>query len=300
MITYYLLIPILYFFAYLPSSFLYKIADVLAFVLRALVKYRKEVVFTNLRNSFPEKSDTEIQHIAKQSYTHLADRVVENIKCMTISTEEVLERTKAVNIELINNLHAQGKDVVLMVAHIASWEFGAYVLGALAKHKIWGIASKLTNPYFNDMVQRTRGKMGMRIIFQQNSSDFFKEDLPELSLGVLFSDQSPTKRDKSYWTTFLHQNTAFYKGAEVYAKRHNCAVVYAKIVQRRRGYYTAELIPITENPAETAEDEITEKFVRLLEQQLREHPSDWLWSHKRWKLYSQKHFGSPSERMMLS
>lgn len=284
MISYYLLIPFLYFFAYLPTSFLYRIADVLAYLLRVVVKYRKNVVLNNLRNSFPDKSEAEIQQIANASYTHLADRVVENIKCMTVTKEEVLLRTKAMNIELVNDLYDRGKNVVLMVGHISSWEFGGYVLSALCKHKIWGIASKLTNPYFNDMVQRTRGKMGMRIIFMQNSSEFFKEESKELSLGVVFTDQSPNNAQKSYWTTFLHQQTAFFKGAEVYARRHDCAVVYAKIVQVKRGYYQATLIPLAESAAATDDNVITEKFVRLLEQQICERPSDWLWSHKRWKL----------------
>src|ERR1019366_5623859 len=110
MIAYYVLIPVLYFFAYLPTSVLYKLADVVAYVLRVVIGYRKEVVLTNLRRSFSEKSETEIQQIAKDSYTHLADRVVENIKCMTITKEEVIRRTKAVNIELINNLYDQDKN----------------------------------------------------------------------------------------------------------------------------------------------------------------------------------------------
>jgi len=284
MISYYLIIPILYFFAYLPTSWLYKIADVVAFVLYSVIGYRKEVVLTNLRNSFPEKSEAEIQQIAKETYTHLADRIVENIKSMTITKEEVMERTTAKNIEVIQDLYDKNRNVVLMVAHITAWEFGGYLLCTMAKHKIWGIASKLTNPYFNDMVQRTRGKMGMHILFMQDSSEFFKQPVMPGSLGVFFGDQSPSNRDKSYWTTFLHQETAFFKGGEAYAKLHDCAVVYAKIVQVSRGHYTAELIPVTEHPRETTENEITERFVRLLEQQIRETPAHWLWSHKRWKL----------------
>ena len=284
MIVYYLLIPILYFFAYLPSPVLYKIADLVAFVLRDVIKYRRDVVLNNLRRSFPEKSEAELAEIVRETYTHLADRVVENIKCMTIGTDEVIKRMKAKNVDLINGLYDQKRNVVLMVGHIAAWEYGAYILGSLAKHKIWGIASMLTNPYFNDMVQRTRGKMGMHIIFMKESSEFFKQPVMPGSLGVFFGDQSPSNSDKSYWTTFLHQETAFYKGGEAYAKMHDCVVVYAKIVQIKRGYYSAELIPITYTPNETAENEITEKFVRLLEQQIKETPAHWLWSHKRWKL----------------
>jgi Kdo2-lipid IVA lauroyltransferase/acyltransferase len=40
---------------------------------------------------------------------------------------------------------------------------------------------------------------------------------------------------------------------------------------------------ITEFPKETDEYEITESHVRMLEKAIREHPDNWLWSHRRWK-----------------
>jgi KDO2-lipid IV(A) lauroyltransferase len=40
---------------------------------------------------------------------------------------------------------------------------------------------------------------------------------------------------------------------------------------------------LTENPKDTAENEITEMHVRALEKAIIEHPDNWLWSHRRWK-----------------
>ena len=284
MITYYLLLPVLYFFAYLPTSVLYKLADVLAFVLRVVIRYRKDVVYTNLRNSFPEKSETEIEQIAKESYQHLADRVVENIRCLTISKQEIEKRVVAGNIQMLNDYYHKGRNVILIVGHIGSWEFGGYRTSINALHWIFGIVSMVSNKRFNELIQRTRGKMGMHLIPMNESKEFFKKELPNISLGIFISDQSPSNSEKSYWTNFLHQESAFFKGAESYAKLHNCVVLYPKIVQTKRGYYSAEIIVITESPNETAENEITEKYVRLLEKHIQENPADWLWSHKRWKL----------------
>jgi KDO2-lipid IV(A) lauroyltransferase len=283
MLTYYLLIPVLYFFAYLPSGVLYKLADVVAFVLRVIVGYRNEVVYTNLRNSFPEKSEKVIEQIAKESYTHLADRVVENIRCIAISKKEVNARMQAKNIALLNSHYDSGRNVVLMVGHIAAWEFGGYKLSINCKHHIFGIVSLVKNPRFNKMIQRTRGKMGMQLIPMNEGKNFLAQKIEQLSLGIFISDQSPSNPQNAYWTNFLNQSTAFFTGAERYARLHNCVVVYPKIVQTKRGYYKAELITICEEPNALAENEITEKFVRLLEKQIEENPADWLWSHKRWK-----------------
>lgn len=283
MMAYYLLIPILYFFAYLPSSVLYVLADGVAFVLYRVVGYRKKVVFDNLQKSFPDKSNEEILSIAKQSYKHLAYRVVENIKCMTISAQEIDERMVAKNIEAINKYYEEGRHVVLLVGHIAAWEYGGYKMSIACKHKLYGIVSLVTNPHFNKMVQRTRGKMGMQLIPMRDAKDFFAQQLPQPSLIVFIGDQSPSNPKNAYWTKLFNRDTGFFTGGERYARQHNCVVFYPKIVQTGRGYYTAELIEITNVPNSLSENEITERYVRIMEQQLTEYPADWLWSHKRWK-----------------
>src|SRR4051812_3595119 len=99
MLSYYLTFPLLLFFFYLPSSILYRLAEVIAFVLEHMVQYRKEIVWQNLSKSFPEKSTIELRKISSQSYRHLAYRVVEGIKCFTISKEEVHERMSIKNPE---------------------------------------------------------------------------------------------------------------------------------------------------------------------------------------------------------
>ncbi len=283
MLIYYLLLPFLYFLSRLPSSLLYKLSDVLAFVLGKVLRYRKEVVYVNLKNSFPEKGKKEIEMLAKQFYTHLADRVVESIKCVTISEEEIQERVITENMELLNDYYDKGRHVVLMVGHIASWEFAGYKLSINSRFWNFAIVSKVSNKYFNQLVQDTRGKLGMHLVTMKDANLFFKKELPQLSVGAFISDQSPPTPSRAYWATFLNQDTPFFTGAERYARQHNCVVIYPKIVQTSRGHYSARLHLITENPQTEAENRITEKFVRLLESHLREYPSDWLWSHKRWK-----------------
>ncbi len=283
MILYYLVVPVLYFFAYFPSPVLYKLADVFAFFLRDVFKYRRTVVLTNLRNSFPEKSEEEIEAIAKESYTHLADRVVENIKCLTIKPEEYWARCVPDNIELLTKLYDEGRDVVLMIAHSNCWEYAGYVAHTLTKFKIFGVYSPAKNKYFNDLIISTRGKLGMNMIPMSNTSAYFKEKPEERTFHVFFTDQSPSNPNNAYWTKFMNQDTPFFYGGARYAVKHNCIPVYAKIVQLKRGYYSVHLSKIKEDVTNCPPDEIVQGFSEKLEAQLKEHPAQWLWSHKRWK-----------------
>jgi KDO2-lipid IV(A) lauroyltransferase len=283
MIAYYLIVPILYLFSYLPTPVLYKLADALAFVLRDVLKHRKKVVYNNLRKSFPEKTEAEIKRIADESYTHLADRVVENIKCLTIKEEEFLRRCQVENIEVLQTLYDQGRDVVLMIAHTGSWEWAGYVAHTLTKFKIYGVYSPASNKHFNDLIIGTRGKLGMNLISMKDTSTYFKEKKDERTFHVFFTDQSPSNPNNAYWTTFLNQDTAFFYGGARYAVKHNCIPVFANIIQVKRGYYNVRLTVIKDDVTNCTPDDIVQRYSELLEQQLKDRPSDWLWSHKRWK-----------------
>jgi KDO2-lipid IV(A) lauroyltransferase len=283
MLTYYLVVPFLYLFAYLPSTVLYKLGNVLAFFLRDVFKYRRKVVLNNLRSSFPEKSEAEIEEIARESYIHLADRVVENIKCLTIKPEEYLSRCTVENVELLTELYEQKKDVVLMIAHSNCWEYAGYVAHTLTKFTIYGVYSPAKNKHFNDLIISTRGKLGMNLISMKETSAYFKHKPEDVTFHVFFTDQSPSNPNNAYWTKFLHQDTAFFYGGARYAVKHNCIPVYAKIVQLKRGYYRVYLSKIKEDVTNCTPDEIVQGFAEKLEAQLKEHPAQWLWSHKRWK-----------------
>jgi KDO2-lipid IV(A) lauroyltransferase len=283
MLIYYLVVPVLLFFSYLPSAVLYKLAHAIAWVLEHVVHYRKKVIWQNLHHAFPEKSDAELQKIYSQSYRHLAYRIVETIKCFTITAEEVQARVQIQNPEMISDCYAAGRHVVLLVGHIASWEYGGYKASLFYPYQTSAVVSLVKNPYFNRLIQKSRGKFGMHLITNNESKKIYTTELDRLNMTILISDQSPSNLKTAYWTNFLNQDTAFFTGGERYARQNNCVVIYPKIVQGKPGWYTAELIKIADNPNDLPENAVTEKYVQVLEQHIRQHPADWLWSHKRWK-----------------
>jgi len=102
--------------------------------------------------------------------------------------------------------------------------------------------------------------------------------------GTIFAvDQSPSNPKKSYWTTFLNQETAMLYGAEKYAKELNLPVLFCRIDKVKRGYYTGTMQVICRDSANTAYGEITQLCNIEVEKQIKEEPKYWLWSHKRWK-----------------
>ena len=100
---------------------------------------------------------------------------------------------------------------------------------------------------------------------------------------LILGDQSPGSVKKSYWTTFLHQETAFTFGTEMIANTYNLPVIYYSVRKVKRGFYELELKILTEEPLSLPYGKLTEKYVSALEHDIINQPSQWIWSHKRWK-----------------
>ncbi len=267
----------------LPFPVLYFISDGLYVLIYHVFGYRKKVVLTNLRNSFPQKSEEEIKQISKKFYRHFCDLVVESLKIFTISPEEVKKRMVIRNPEVPDKYFEQGRSVILAGGHYNNWELFAVAVDDLIKHQSVALYLPLNNKYFDNLMKKTRGRYGLIMISTKKIKEFFDTNKNNLT-GIIFAmDQSPGNPAKSYWTTFLNQDTGVLFGPEKYAKSNNMPVVFGNIYKKKRGYYEVVFVDITDKPLETKHGEITEKLIRLIEKDIIAQPEYWLWTHRRWK-----------------
>jgi len=283
-LVYFAVLPFIYLLSALPFRALYLFSDFVFFVLYYLVGYRKKVVLDNLRRSFPEKSEDEINKICRKFYRYLCDITLETFKVLTISRKSMIEHCKfnPEGFALLNRLAEEHKNVILVMGHFGNWEWAGHPFSLLCKHKLFVIYHPLSNKYFNSLMLKMRSRFGTEMIEMKNT---YKEMLANkgiLNTTAFIADQTP-QPNNAFWTNFLNQNTPVFKGTEVIAKKMNLPVVYASIRKVRRGYYEMYVELLTENPANTADGEITEMHTRKLEEDIRSMPEAWLWSHKRWK-----------------
>jgi len=270
--------------SYLPFSVLYIFSDIVFFFVYYILRYRRKVITENLNNSFPEKSDEEIHKIRKEFYSHFCDTFIETVKLWTISKEEMKKRCKFLNPEIFDRYKEMNKNVITILGHYGNWEW-------LTSFAIWRDANYLPvykplhNKVFDQMFLKIRKRFGAIPVAKDDTlrTMIRYRNEEKLSATVLIGDQTPKKKSISYWTKFLNQDTPILIGTERIAKKLDQAVVFIKMNKIKRGYYEVDLIPLFDNPKETAEHEISEKHTRVLEDIIKENPAYWLWSHKRWK-----------------
>jgi KDO2-lipid IV(A) lauroyltransferase len=281
-VGYYIALPFLYFISILPFPVLYLLSDFSYVLVYYVVGYRKSVVRTNLRNSFPEKSEAELIKIEKAFYHYIVDFFLEMLKCLTISKEALLKRVSIENPEVVEELYKRGQNVIVSTGHYGNHEWMNQVLPFLLPFQIKTIYRVQHNRYFNQFFLNFRSKYGVEMISMNDAPRKISTKDTKPFLLLLANDQSAPP-DKAFWTTFLNQETSFFVGTEVFARRYNIPVVYGCIKRIARGKYRATFDMIITTPKELPKGKILEEHAKKLERDIVHDPTPWMWSHKRWK-----------------
>lgn len=268
----------------MPLGVLYFTSHFVYFLGYYIVGYRRKVIHTNLKNSFPEKSEQELKAIEKGFYKHFADFLVESIKSISISKENVLKRTTIKNPELIEKLYSQNKNLIVLCGHYSNWEFYSLSLPELVPYNTYSVYQPLKNKFFDTILYKSRTRNGMNLIKTKEVIPFFSNNNDgKNKMVILVNDQSPSNKNSAYWNEFLNQETGWNYGPEKLSKKYNYAVLFGYAHRTKKGHYEVEFRPITLEPQQLAEGQITHQYSKMLEDLIHEKPQFWLWSHRRWK-----------------
>ena len=285
-LLYYIVFAVWYVFSLLPLRRHYVLSDLLFWLLYGVVGYRKAVIRKNLRESFPEKSEEELRKIARGYYHFFCDYIVETIKMMTISKENIRRRLTFKGTELVDEIVESGQSCAVYLGHLCNWEWVTSLpLWVTPKAQCGQIYHPLENKEFDRLFLYSRQRFGATCIAMQDTLreivNYRSKNQPVV-IGYI-SDQVPFWTNIHHWVDFLHHDTPVLTGTERIVRKVNHAVFFLDVHRVRRGYYEAEFKLITREPQKMDEFEITDIYFKLLEESIRRAPEFWLWSHNRWK-----------------
>jgi Kdo2-lipid IVA lauroyltransferase/acyltransferase len=279
---YYIIYPLLYLLSLLPFFILYGISDFFAFLLRRVIKYRKDVILSNLQIAFPEKTQQERDQIAKKFYQYFTDTMIESLKFISISKKQILKRSTG-TFGLINDLIDKGYNINIMAGHQFNWEFANLLYSMNLKIPFVGIYMPLHNKAMDKIFYDFRCSYGTILIgageFKSHMHDVFKKQY----MLALAADQNPSRPEHSYWLNFFGNPTPFSTGSEKGAIRNNAAIVFVGFKKIKRGYYHFEAELLTEQSSQTNTGELTKLYRDALERTVRQDPANYLWSHRRFR-----------------
>lgn len=282
-ILYRIVWALLYVVSLLPLRVLYALSDVAYLVVSSF--YRRKLVRQQLTECFPEKSLEEIKEIERRFYHQFCDQIVEMVKELSIGHDEMMRRMKFVDGDLIfDAAHSEHPIAFLMLGHFGNWEWIVSLPYWAGDIHCCQVYHPLTDDVLDTLFLNMRNRFGgecikmrqtVRRLIQLNAAH-------QPTICGMIADQQPRWDAIHHFTPFLGHDTAVFIGTEEVAKKINATVFYGSVRRVRRGYYECKVIPITLHPNELPDYQITDRYMQLLEADIRQHPELWLWTHKRW------------------
>ena len=265
--------PLLYFLAWLTYLVIYFLAG-----------YRKTVVRQNLRAAFPQKNEKELTILAKKFYRQLCEVGLEIVKAQRMQRQDFLRRMVVRNPEVLREASGGYRDPVLVLTiHQGNWDWMLHGMTAALEIPMDPVYKHLHNPASDRLMLEVRSRFGARPIALENVTREVLARRREFRCLVMVADQSPIRRERGYWTDFMHRPAAFHPGPETIARLTGMPVLFAQCRRRHRGHYEIELHPLATPPLPEEDNVITQRYVRMAERAIAEEPESWLWSNRRWK-----------------
>ncbi len=285
MVAYFAMRFFVFLFSLLGEKTFYRLVNSVTFLLRDVVKYRRTVILSNLKRCFPEKSQSEIEQIAYDYYRNLSTILLESMRAYSMGSKDVLPRIEGKDHPVVAEINRTRQTTIFAGAHYANWEWMGLFSGKLVpNHASVAFYRPLSNKRIDQWLKscRVESEVQLASVFETTKTFNKHRNIP--TCYMMIADQNPSNRKTAVWCDFFGQKTAWLHGIEKNARFYNIPVYFYIVRRTRDGHYKMIIEPVTLAPREEQPGMIITKYAACLEKAIREEPSQWLWSHKRFKM----------------
>ncbi len=271
-----------------PKWFIYRFFKILALLIYKVDRKRRLLTIENLSLAYPQKSQEEIETLAKRVYLELSQTVAEillmfvdrfDIDDAIVNKEEVLA--------YLDRIKSSSKNgIIAMTAHFSNWELLAHFL---AKHGLPMLAvgregnnhlieTHITTPF--------RQKYGNDTVFKKNAMIPMVKRLKQGgNVGILI-DQKAGKHN-SVLSDFFGRPARTTLSVAVLKSKLNPLVIPIFIARVDQGKYRVIIDDAIEYHGDKQGDEMlaemTKSYNIVMESVIRQYPEQWFWMHNRWR-----------------
>jgi KDO2-lipid IV(A) lauroyltransferase len=246
---------------------------------------RRRVVERQLSAALPGCSREELDRIARESYGHLGRTSIETAVLPSYTTAEILDCFEHVEgWSIVEERLARGKGLIMVTGHLGNWELGGAYIAARGV-PVEAVARHMANPFFDRYLTRTRERIGMAVIHDEQAVRRVPRALREGHAVAFLVDQGAIGL-ASTWVPFFGRLAKTPRGPAVFALRLGTPIVFGAAVRRPSGQFqlSFEAVDVTDTGHREADvDRIVAAYTSTLERWVRRYPEQYLWHHRRWK-----------------
>ncbi|OHV81691.1 lipid A biosynthesis lauroyl acyltransferase [Rhizobium sp. LCM 4573] len=250
---------------------------------------RHKLMLTNLRNAFPEKSESELEEIAVASWGHMGRLATEYVfldRLFDFDPESQKPgRVEVSGIPIFLDLRDNPRPFIVFTAHTGNFEL-LPVAGKAFGLEVMVLFRPPNNPYIADKVFSFRSARMGQLVPSHAGSSFALARRLEAGGGVgVLVDQ---KFKKGLTTTFFGRPVRTNPLLAKLSRQFNCEVYPARCIRLPDNRYRLEIEPRVELPRDERGNLDVEATAQMLndkvESWVREYPEQWLWYHDRWAI----------------
>ncbi len=250
-----------------------------------LLKKKREIALTNLRAAFKnEKSEEEINRIARASFQNLAKTAFEFVRIPSI-VKHGRKIWKFEKESVAVDAYRQGRGLIVILAHFGNWELMGISGASIAGRSIYAIARPVKNPFVYAYIRNLRKAGGVESIDKSGAVRASIQMLKKSEAVAMLIDQH--ERQASVAVDFFGRKAFTTTLPAMIALKYNVPVVFSYVIRSGDGTYTHHFEEVFETIS-TGNDEAdifanTQQYVKKIEEAIRKKPEDWLWMHRRWR-----------------
>jgi KDO2-lipid IV(A) lauroyltransferase len=252
-----------------------------------VLRIRRQVVINNLKIAYPEMSLADRRKLGRLAMIEFCTNIIQ-YSWIPFLDKDSLERHFIIEgLENLEKARAKGKGVAMLTLHIGNGDLAVAGLGLMGL-PVHLVSKVMKAKWLNDLWFGMRERVGVRFIEPRNSSFAILKAFKRNEIVIFVNDQF-TGPPIGIKARFFNHDAGTALGLATMVERSGSPVVPVYNLRLPDGRIRIVFEP--EIPFEQRGDHdqslahMTQAYNDRLEQYVRMCPQQWMWIHKRWKLF---------------
>lgn len=271
-------------FAALPPKACMAVGRFFGFLFGRVIRYHRRDAFEALERSLPQTSKEERRGIVNRMYRNLGTNVVESLRLAGGKSDQVDEHLTVSGVEHVQEALKQEKGGLVLTAHFGNWDLLS-VLTTKLGYPLTIISKDVKNEALNDFWMGMRRDFDLKIVPAHNSYRACRAALKRNGLVGFILDQNMIDKE-GIFVDFFAKPACTTPGL-AFMSAQSKAPVIPVFIRRVDGWqHAVEVLPPIDAPPDREEETIhayTQRYTKIIEDEVRRHPDQWIWIHRRWR-----------------
>ena len=240
------------------------------------MRSRAQTARQNIAAAFPEMTPAEHEAIAREHFRHLGRNMMELLQFPQWN-RRFRNRVAVKGQALAEQAAAEGRGLILFIPHTGNWEILAAV-SPFFLPKPMAIAQPMKHPRLEKLVSACRSATGLELTPREGALKKAVKALKQGRAVGFLADQDAGPRGTP--VRFFGRTASAERSPVALARKLRCPLLLCAAFRNDDGSHTVHIEPA---PTGDNEQDALQAIYARLEEWIRRRPSQWLWTHRRWK-----------------